>query len=58
MFRKFNTWYDNLKEPKRFLYFMGYMVPTIFLLYSSIYPLMITGVVMLVAACVVALTRI
>jgi hypothetical protein len=57
MFRKFNTWFDNLKEPRRFLYFMGYMVPTILLVSSSIYPLMISGVIMLTAISIVALTR-
>jgi len=58
MFKKFNTWFDNVKEPKRFFYFMGYMVPTICLLYSSINALMIIGIILLMAACVVAATRI
>jgi len=57
MFRKFNNWFDNLKEPRRFLYFMGYMIPTILLCYSSIYLLSIIGIVMLVVACIVATTR-
>jgi hypothetical protein len=58
MFRKFNQWYDSVKEPRRFFYLLGYAVPMLFLLYSNTHILMLLGVAMLVTVSAVALSRI
>lgn len=57
MFKKFNTWYDKVREPNRFAYLVAYMVPTVLLCMSPIHELMIIGVVMLAVIAIVGVTR-
>lgn len=58
MFKRFNTWYDGLQEPNRFLLLLAWMVPTICLMNCTAVILVAIGIVMLIAIMVVALSRV
>ena len=68
MIQRFNSWYDSLKEPKRFGLFMLLMCLSVFplhigvTLYSTSYaalatPLMLFGVTTTIGMCCIAVTR-
>jgi hypothetical protein len=57
MFRKFNNWFDNLKEPRRTLYFFGWSFTMIILVSISIPFIVFLGGVMFIATTVVGISR-
>jgi len=56
MFKKFNTWFDNLKEPQRILYFLGWVFTMVILV--SIPSTVFLGGIMFVITTVVGISRI
>lgn len=58
MFKRFNRWYDALKEPKRFLFFMFVLMGWIVLLQFPPFSVIhIVGVIWMCVTVVIALSR-
>lgn len=61
LINRFNQWYDQLQEPKRFLLFISYITCTVLAINLGIglenKLLLVVGVALLGAACVVAMFR-
>ena len=57
MFDKFNNWYDNLDEPKRFIYFLCYTIVCYGGLYAPYLALNMIGIILAIPLLAVTVSR-